>query len=225
MAEHGDRTTFLDRARTRLARGVPHNMVHPPIERPTSVPLIAYRNLDTADLVGTFERALVAASAVCHLVEGDTVPEDVLQTVIDVAPAPTAVMSDEPEAARVGVALERLGVRVSSYGMAEAAAAGIGVTSAVAAVAATGSVVVDSRRAGGRGASLLPPVHLCVLPAARLVATPADVLRPLRGRPDALPSNLVLITGPSRTGDIEQLLTLGVHGPVAVHVVLTGVKD
>ena len=95
--------------------------------------------------------------------------------------------------------------------------ADLGVTSAIAAVAATGSVVVDAAAAGGRGASLLPTVHLCVVPRARLVATPSDVLR--RGAMP-LPSNRVLVTGPSRTGDIEQIITLGVHGPTAVHVLL-----
>lgn len=59
-------------------------------------------------------------------------------------------------------------------------------------------------------------------PADRVVASTADVLRTLGAHPDRLPSNLVLVTGPSRTGYIEQILTIGVHGPVAVHVVVTG---
>jgi L-lactate utilization protein LutC len=54
----------------------------------------------------------------------------------------------------------------------------------------------------------------------RLFATPADVLRRLGSGADALPPSLVVVTGPSRTGDIEQLLTLGAHGPTALHVVL-----
>ena len=61
-----------------------------------------------------------------------------------------------------------------------------------------------------------PPV---VLPASRIVATSADVLRSL-GDGRALPANLVLITGPSRSGDIEQIMTLGVHGPLAVEIAL-----
>jgi L-lactate utilization protein LutC len=51
------------------------------------------------------------------------------------------------------------------------------------------------------------------------VATSADVLRSL-GDGRALPANLVLITGPSRSGDIEQIMTLGVHGPLAVEIAL-----
>jgi L-lactate dehydrogenase complex protein LldG len=101
-----------------------------------------------------------------------------------------------------------------------AAQAGLGITSAAAAIAATGSLVLDSRAARSRTASLLPPVHLCVVAVNTLFSAPADVLRGLGSGADALPPSLVLVTGPSRTGDIEQLLTLGAHGPTALHVVL-----
>jgi L-lactate dehydrogenase complex protein LldG len=46
------------------------------------------------------------------------------------------------------------------------------------------------------------------------------VLRRLGDDPTALPSSLVLVTGPSRTGDIEQILTIGAHGPTALHVIV-----
>jgi L-lactate utilization protein LutC len=98
------------------------------------------------------------------------------------------------------------------------ARADVGVTGAMAGLATTGTVVQHSGRAGGRTASLLPPVHLCVLPASRVVASTAEVLRHLGAEP--LPSNIVLITGPSRSGDIEQIIALGVHGPLVVRVVL-----
>ena len=76
-----------------------------------------------------------------------------------------------------------------------------------------------SGAAGGRTASLLPPVHLCILPASRIVASTTDVLRGL-GDGRVLPSNLAIITGPSRSGDIEQIIALGVHGPLEVRVVV-----
>jgi L-lactate dehydrogenase complex protein LldG len=53
-----------------------------------------------------------------------------------------------------------------------------------------------------------------------LLRTPGDALRGVASAGDALPSSLVLVTGPSRTGDIEQLITMGAHGPTALHVVL-----
>jgi L-lactate dehydrogenase complex protein LldG len=221
VPEHGDRTVFLAGARRRLSRPIPVNHVHPPSPAPEAVPLITYRNLDHGDLVASFARALEQAAGAAHRTSDDTVPDDVLTSIVEWLPTPTVVVSDEPEAARVGHVLSARGCDVRPYDRTAGAQASLGITSAVAAVAATGSVVVDARAAGGRGASLLPAVHLCVLPAERVVATPADVLRTLTGHPERLPSNLVLITGPSRTGDIEQLLTLGVHGPTAVHVVIT----
>jgi L-lactate dehydrogenase complex protein LldG len=78
----------------------------------------------------------------------------------------------------------------------------------------TASTSLWGRRAGSRTASLLPPVHLALVRRDAIVATPGDLLRHLPERlPDGLPSNLVLITGPSRSADIELQLTVGVHGP------------
>jgi L-lactate dehydrogenase complex protein LldG len=131
-----------------------------------------------------------------------------------------AVVSAEAEAAVLGDRLASRGVEVALPSPEAAARATVGVTSAVAGIAATGSIVLDSRRAGGRLAALLPPVQLCVLHADRLVATPTDVLGALGDRPDDLPTSLVLVTGPSRPGDVEQLLTIGAHGPTALHVVV-----
>jgi L-lactate dehydrogenase complex protein LldG len=219
--EHGDRGRFLAQARQRLAGGVPLNQVHPPPPLPgdSPAPTPSYGNVVDDDLLGTFARAVEEAGAVCHVVEG-AIPEMLLDDIVAELGGWTAVVSAEPEAEALGEKLAARGVEVAGATAGAAAEATLGVTSAVAGVAATGSVVLDSRRAGGRLASLLPPIHLCVLPADRIVATPADVLRGLGDDPAALPPSLVLVTGPSRTGDIEQLLTIGAHGPTALHVVV-----
>jgi L-lactate dehydrogenase complex protein LldG len=188
------------------------------------VPLPRYGNLDVDDLVGTFADAVAHAAGTCHVVQGD-VPDDLIDRVVDELSGRSVVTSAEPVARAVGRRLADRGVTVedaeSQAGWVEAASrAGLGVTGATAAIAATGSILLDSRAAGGRIASLLPPVHLCVVPVNSLFPAPADVLRRLGSAPDALPPSLVLVTGPSRTGDIEQLLTLGAHGPTALHVVL-----
>lgn len=216
--EHGDRGAFL--ARVRARQGPPPVIgPHPPPPPPETVPEVGYLALDGLDpndpegLLPAFLDAARRVSATVH-----TAPlEEVVAEVIERHAIQRAVVSQEPAARAVRGLLELRGVEVTDHDPATSAGADLGVTSCVAAVAATGSVVVDSDVAGGRGASLLPPVHLCVVPRGLVVATPSDVLRRHR-RP--LPSNRVLITGPSRTGDIEQIITLGAHGPIAVHLVV-----
>jgi L-lactate dehydrogenase complex protein LldG len=214
--ETGDRSAFLAGARARLDRGIHVNPVHVPPEPTPVPPTVRFTALDPDDLVGTFERMATEVDAVVHRVTAHRVAD----TVVAIArehEATTAVRTPEPEANTAATALEQEGVTVVPYTPEHGAAADLGLTGAVAAVAATGSIVLDASVAQSRGAGLLPPVHVCVVPEERIVATPADVLHPLAGGP---PSSLVLVGGPSRTGDVEQILTLGVHGPRHVHVVL-----
>jgi len=219
QSEVGDRRVFLARLRRRLATPAPENPAHPLPPLPAEVPEVHSLHLDPDDLIGSFERAATAASAEVHRVAGHAVPDDLLADLVMRYDIRSAVVSAEPEAAEVGRALEALGVTVESLSIEAAAGADLGVTSATYGFATTGSVVQESDVAGGRTASLLPPVHLCVLRVDRLVPSTAALLRTL-GAPGRLPSNLVVITGPSRSGDIEQIITLGVHGPTALHIAL-----
>jgi L-lactate utilization protein LutC len=105
-------------------------------------------------------------------------------------------------------------------GLDAAATAQVGVVPATAAIASTGSIVVDSDRAG-RLVSLLPRVAVFVIDPATIVRLTGDVLRqPRRWWPDGLPTNVVLVSGPSRSADIEMALVVDVHGPGEVHAVL-----
>ena len=96
---------------------------------------------------------------------------------------------------------------------------GIGLTGAMAALSDTGSLVVQCGAGRARLASLLPPVHIAVIRKQQLFPSMAHFMQ---SHPHAAKetSNLVFITGPSRTADIEQTLTLGVHGPKELHVIL-----
>ena len=221
MTQTGDRAAFLGRLRHRLRHGVPHGGAHAPPAPPGEVPLVRSLVLDREDLPASFERAATAVAASVHRVAGEVVPVELLADLVRRHAVQRAVVSAEPAARAVGATLEGLGVVVSPLSTREAAEADLGVTSATFGIAATGSVVQEADVAGGRTASLLPRIHLCLLPSDRLVATTAEVLRRLPAR-ERMPSNLVLITGPSRSGDIEQIITLGVHGPTAVHVLLLG---
>ncbi len=215
-SETGDRSAFLANARRRLEGGIHVNPVHVPPEPTPVPPTVRFSALDPDDLVGSFERMATEVDAVVHRVTA----ADVSQTVVDIARdhgSTTVVRTPEAELDEPADALVDAELAVGSYTPALGADADLGLTGAVAGIAATGSIVLDSSIAGSRGAGLLPPVHVCVLPADRIVATPADVLHPLG---EGAPSSLVLVGGPSRTGDVEQILTLGVHGPRHVHVVV-----
>jgi L-lactate dehydrogenase complex protein LldG len=81
-------------------------------------------------------------------------------------------------------------------------------------VAQTGTVVVTSRSAGGRALSVLPPHHIVIARKDQLVPDLPAAFERLRDQYGAdYPSMISLITGPSRTGDIERILVLGAHGP------------
>lgn len=96
----------------------------------------------------------------------------------------------------------------------------VGVTGAVAGVADTGSIIVATGPGRARVVSLLPPVHVALLPVSRLYATLSDWLVSDAADLARAAANVVVITGPSRTADIELVISLGVHGPKEVHVVL-----
>jgi L-lactate utilization protein LutC len=100
-------------------------------------------------------------------------------------------------------------------------AAEIGISSVSLAVAETGTLVMQSGPGRERLASLLPPVHVAIVEAAQIVPDLFDAFALLDAEGlENLPSNLVLITGPSKTGDIELTLTTGVHGPGKWHVIV-----
>lgn len=97
----------------------------------------------------------------------------------------------------------------------------VGVTSADYALADTGSVVLLAGAHQARLVSLLPPAYLAIVPLERLL-TGLDELFTLQPDPAGNSSSMVIITGPSRTADIEQILIRGVHGPGEVTVILVG---
>lgn len=96
--------------------------------------------------------------------------------------------------------VEDAGVSVASYGLAD-----------------TGSVVLAPSPDEPRQRHLLPAVHVSLLDEERILPGLAELFEAVRAD---LPSALVIMTGPSRSADIEQRLIVGVHGPPEVHVVL-----
>ena len=96
----------------------------------------------------------------------------------------------------------------------------LGITGCFCAVAETGSLVLASSPATPSSTHLLPETHIAIVPASRIVAALEDAYALLRAELGELPRALSTVSGPSRTGDIEQTIVLGAHGPYRVHVVI-----
>lgn len=107
------------------------------------------------------------------------------------------------------------------------AAAAAGLTGANLGIAATGTVVLESTDEAVRIATTLPAKHFVLLDPQKIIATADEVVSVVREFHDRLPqAYLAYITGPSRTADIERVLTIGVHGPVELHLLLLdGMSD
>ncbi|MFN4325791.1 MAG: lactate utilization protein C [Azonexus sp.] len=110
------------------------------------------------------------------------------------------------------------GVTVAARGAVDADR--VGITGCFCAVAETGTLLLLSGIDTPATVSLLPETHIALVSTTRIVATMEDAFALLRAERGEMPRALNFISGPSRTGDIEQTIVLGAHGPCRVHLVL-----
>lgn len=97
----------------------------------------------------------------------------------------------------------------------------VGITACEALIARSGSVLVSNGNAGGRRLTIYPSIHVVVAYTSQLVMDIKDGLSLMQQKYDtALPSLISVVTGPSRTADIEKTLVLGAHGPKELYVFL-----
>ena len=183
----------------------------------------------TDDLVTLFR---VNAQAVNAVVHGPVSRHGVPRSVLAIAGGhrvKTFMSWDDLPAAGVNASLVAEGYRRVDHGVPDDrrtehnlsyADLDMGVTGADAGLAESGSVVLLHGPGRPRMASLIPEIHVAILDVELLAMTLAHWSAV---NPDVLAgtSNLAIVTGPSRTGDIEQQLNLGVHGPRHVHIVLS----
>ena len=100
----------------------------------------------------------------------------------------------------------------------------VGITKAQAAIAETGTFVLDSSLEQNRLVSLVPPIHIAILDASRIYATLGETLSALQANGEVSPA-ITFVTGPSRTADIELTLAIGVHGPQELYVIIVQNQD
>jgi L-lactate dehydrogenase complex protein LldG len=188
-----------------------------------------------ADLPAQFAAELARLEGYPHRCAGDAQALEVIRTLLERHQASSVVAWDRRQIGLPGLdtLLADLGIRALDGDIrgAERVArlqalepAPICISGADAGIAESGTIALRSAAGRGRLASLIAPVHIAVLRSAQIVRGLGAALALLQKRhgPElfADSSNLTLISGPSRTGDIELTLTLGVHGPREIHVVL-----
>ena len=132
------------------------------------------------------------------------------------------------ERSEVKTALKSAGVKVVDSGFREHGAAAVaGLSGANFAIAATGTVVLESTAEAVRITTTLPEKHFVLLDPRKILETADHAVPLLENFHQQLPqAYLAYITGPSRTADIERVLTIGVHGPSELHILLMeGLSD
>ena len=208
-------------SRESILAGIRAALQRRPGEPPDSVPppRIAVPQKSADERVRQFLAAVEALAGKAYLASS---PEDVRNYVCAQLAGREAIAASSPVLAECGITElpgVRSGVTDSSLHRELCASAAIGITSATWALADTGSLVMVASAEEPRLISLLPPIHIAIVPRDRILGS-LDELFATAPNPEELASSMVLITGPSRTADIEQILVRGVHGPGEIHVVV-----
>jgi L-lactate utilization protein LutC len=209
------RDHILHRVRTALGRSAGQEPVAPPPVR-LRIPEVP-ADARAASFITRLEALAGKAQRVATV-------DAARSAVADAVAGKRAVASNSPYLTECGIAAlpgVRTGIRDVEELRDLCEKADVGITSADYALADTGSLVMIASPAEARLVSLLPPAHIAVVPMDR-VLTGLDELFTLVPLPADRTSSMVLITGPSRTADIEQILVRGVHGPGQISVLLVG---
>jgi len=204
------------RAALKAAEAAPGNLVPagpPDLPRPQAFadPLMLFAERAravgaTVDLVASMDEAARRSAAWCAT---RAVRRAAMWNVSDLAPVRGRLQAD-------GIDILSPLVVSARYWVDAVAGADAGITSAEWGIAETGTLVLACGPDQPRLPSLLPPAHLVVLRAGRILPD----LPALFARADALPSALTLITGPSRSADIGLVPVFGAHGPMAVAILI-----
>ncbi len=182
-------------------------------------PRLRVPEMDLETRLTRFSGALEALSGKFYRASSQA---DACRYVAALSEAKTAVASNSPYLKECGItalAGVRTGFTEEEPLRQLCSTADLGISSADYGLADTGSLVILSSASEARMISLLPPVHVAVIRKEQIL-TGLDELFSVIPKPAEATSSMVLITGPSRTADIEQILIRGVHGPGEIHVVV-----
>ena len=215
------RQAILDSIRARLAesKSLTGERVNEP-HRASAVRVTG--SDDKASRAAWFQQMLESVGGKTVRVSSDEQAAEIIDQIIDKSAARRVAMSDAAIVARISAMIKSDVDRVeSTVKSSELLNCDIGITSAQWAIAETGTLVMESHRERHRLISLVPPIHIAVIESSQICASLDEALLLVRGEGEAgLSRAVTFITGPSRTGDIEMVLTIGVHGPQQLHVII-----
>ncbi len=207
------RAAVLHRIRTALGRSEGQPIPEPPAVR------LRIAEVEREQRIASVRRAVEALAGRTYRA---STQNEAREHVAAVLAGRSAVASNAPllnECGIVALPGVRAGFADEPTLRAACASAGVGITSADYVLADTGTLVMLSSPREARMISLLPPAHIAVVEADHIL-TGLDELFSMLPHPADVTSSMVLITGPSRTGDIEMTLVRGVHGPGEFTVVV-----
>ena len=224
------RDAILSSIREHLAASTRHDVVHNEIKAShqtgsnhESFPSAVITSLPALDL---FIDNLEAADGRCIVANGEVQIVQALKEIVSSlkeTPLETRriAISDAPAiehlARQITDQVEEIAVTPRA---AELFSYDLGITTAQAAIAETGTLVLDSKCERHRLVSLLPPVHIAIVEADKICLTLAEALLDLRSSGQDISATVTFVTGPSRTADIELTLAIGVHGPQKLFVII-----
>jgi L-lactate dehydrogenase complex protein LldG len=219
------RQSILGSIRSHLAASAPYDAHEHPVNLEEHPVILS--NPTSASLVDEFKQSLESVGAHCIIANGDTEIANVLTTIINRLQktnvrAQRIAISDNPNVERLmyltDLEIEALTIAPNA---ADIFSYDVGISTAQTAIAETGTLVLDSADERHRLVSLVPPVHIAIIDASRICETLGEALALLRNGKE-LSRAVTFITGPSRTADIELTLTVGVHGPEELYVIVNG---
>ena len=221
-----DRSALMQRVYAALGR----SQTQAPPPAPAVDESLARLARPSDDLVKLFHTRAAATGMFVHRPSADQLAQHIIDF-LKQQNVRSVVLATVPPASTLAPAIAAAGIRVVDWKSAANTNAhtrldaqfdvDCGITGVHAALAETGTLVLYSDAHHSRGLSLVPPLHIAIVYRRDILPDMLDHWARLRGIPGSdLPSNMVFITGPSKTADIEGELVTGVHGPEAVHIML-----
>lgn len=220
------RQAILTSIRSHLATSVPYDKRELLLHHANPENPVTLSNQPPFSLVGLFKTHLEAVGAHCVIAQSEADIASALTRIISALQktpvrAQRIAISDAPQIEHLlhqtDLEIEELAVAPNASDIFEF---DVGITSTQAAIAETGTLVLDSTRERHRLVSLVPPVHIAIVDASKIYETLGEALAFIH-KSEMSPA-VTFVTGPSRTADIELTLTIGVHGPQELYVIING---